>query len=296
MPQVKYNDVSPWSSTAIVQGSTYNAATGNTSYSTYSGQAVSTPSPGAAFAGGIANGMNIGAAFAASRAQERIYKACMYAQGWSDSSRPKDLPAVPPSSRSQSNAIVPQTEDVAKIYATPEAAWLADVDEFLTVYPAYRVQPLYGRLNDLVKRIALEDSLREATGPQILLAAHDALVQRGQGSAEPEEGTAERYVTLLYRDAASNNVAAQNALGTGFLKGWNPLPQAPKRAIFWFQRSALAGNPMGQTGYGVMLFEGKGVESNREQGYHWVSRAASAGDKSAKELLGRLQEQMTRDR
>lgn len=292
VPQVTYNDVSPWSSTAIVQGSSYNATTG-TSYSTYSAQAVSTPSPGAAFAGGVANGMNLGAAFAASRAQERIYKACMYAKGWSDSSRPKSPPSGPLSAHSQSDPIALQTEDAAKIYATPEAAWLADVDEFLTVYPAYRVQPLYGRLNDLVKRIATEEFLREATGPQILIAAHNALVKKGQGSAEPQEGTEERYVAMLYRDAATNNLAAQNALGMGFLKGWKPLPRAPKRAIYWFQQSALAGNSMGQTGYGVMLFEGDGVASNREQGYQWVNRAASAGDKTAQELLSRLREKMS---
>ncbi|WP_196812927.1 tetratricopeptide repeat protein [Cupriavidus sp. WS] len=174
-----------------------------------------------------------------------------------------------------------------KIYSTPEAEWLADAEEFLTVYPAYRTEPLYGRLNDEVKRIAREGS-NNVTGPQVLLSAHESLVNKALGASEPQEGSEEHFVTTFYKDAVSNNAAGQNALGMGFLNGWKPLSKEPKRALYWFQQSALAGDPTGQAGYGVMLFRGNGIDPDRKQGYAWVAKAAASGDEVAKAVLRKL--------
>lgn len=84
IPQVSYNDVSPQTSYMSVSGNSNNMYMGNT-YSNYSGSFTTMPSPGASFTGGMANGMNIGAAIAARNAQKKIYKACMYQLGWTDS-------------------------------------------------------------------------------------------------------------------------------------------------------------------------------------------------------------------
>ncbi len=243
IPQVAYNDVSPRSSSVITQGSTYNSTTGAATYGTYRSQVVTTPSPGAAFAGGFANGMNIGAAIGAANAQAKVYKGCMYAKGWSDSAQP--VPGSPSTTSSTPPRPVATSADKAashQIYVTPEAEWLADVEEFLTVYPPYKAQPLHGRLDDAVKRIA-EDRPMDS-GPQILLAAHDSLVAKAQGSPEPQQETNAAYLALFYRDAVSNSVAAQNAMGVAYAKGMNPLPTDLKRAAYWLQKAALAGDPM----------------------------------------------------
>ncbi|GAA0846717.1 tetratricopeptide repeat protein [Cupriavidus pauculus] len=239
--------------------------------------------------------MNIGAAFAASRAQERIYKGCMYAKGWSDSAKPKDEPAGMASSSLQPNAIPPKTESMVTIYPTPEAQWRADAEEFFTVYPAYRTEPLYDRLNSEVKQIATKKS-DSITGPQILLSAHESLVRKALGASEPKEGSDERLVSTLYKDAVSNNVVGQNALGMGFLNGWKPLPKEPKRALYWFQQSAFAGDPTGQAGYGVMLFRGNGIAPDRKQGYAWVAKAAASGDEVAKAILLKLDGELSAGR
>lgn len=295
VPQVRYSDVSPRSSSATFQGSTYNTATGATTFGNYSGQITTTPSPGAAFAGGFANGMNMGSALSAALAQKKVYKECMYSKGWSDTSGPVSTPtlSLPPPT---SEAVVPAANKSTslQIYATPQDAWLADVSEFLTLYPAYKESPLSGRLDEAVRKVAT-DGPADASGPQILLATHKSLVKNAQGAPEPREGSNERFVTQMYRDAAANETVGQNALGMGYMNGWKPLPLEPKRALFWFQKSALAGDPMGQTGYGLLLFNGKGVAPNKPQGYKWVAKAASAGDQTAMELLGRLEATMTRD-
>ena len=295
VPQARYSDVSPRSSSATFQGSTYNTATGATTFGNYSGQVTTTPSPGAAFAGGFANGMNMGSALSAALAQKKAYKGCMYAKGWSDTSGPTSTP-IPPSSPAASQTVAPAANKSTplKIYATPEDAWLADINEFLILYPAYKENPLYGRLDEAVRKIAA-DGPANASGPQILLATHESLVKKAQGAPEPQEGSNERFVTRMYREAAANETTGQNALGMGYMNGWKPLPLEPKRALFWFQKSALAGDSIGQTGYGLLLFNGKGVPANRPQGYKWVAKAASAGDRTAMELLGRLEATMTRD-
>ena len=63
---------------------THNTATGQTTYSTYKGQATNMPSGGFAggLASGMANGAALGAALEAAQRQRLIREECMSAKGW----------------------------------------------------------------------------------------------------------------------------------------------------------------------------------------------------------------------
>ena len=72
-----------------------------------------------------------------------------------------------------------------------------------------------------------------------------------------------------------------------------PLPQDYRRALHWFQKSAMAGDPLGQMSYGRLIFEGMGRTSDRVKGYWWVQKAAVAGDQDAVEMLGLMKSRMS---
>ncbi|MEW6257790.1 MAG: hypothetical protein AB1592_17695 [Pseudomonadota bacterium] len=65
-----------------VSGSSFGAGSG---FQTYNATVTPTQSPGAAFAGGFANGMAIRRAIDARMAQDEIYKGCMFQLGWAQS-------------------------------------------------------------------------------------------------------------------------------------------------------------------------------------------------------------------
>lgn len=79
IPQVRIYTPPPNNYSFSGQATTYNPYSGY-STTTYQGTAHSYPTSG--FAQGFANGMNIGAAMAARKKQDRVYHACMVALGW----------------------------------------------------------------------------------------------------------------------------------------------------------------------------------------------------------------------
>lgn len=122
-------------------------------------------------------------------------------------------------------------------------------------YPQYKESRLlWDRLDTAVRNIAKERPL--ANGPQILLAAHDSLNLKGEGASEPARGDQGWLIASMYRQAVAGSVVDQNALGTGFMYGKKPFPRDYLRARYWFQKAAMAGDPIGEMGYGTLIFEG----------------------------------------
>lgn len=85
MPQIPSSPTST-TSNFNMQGSTYDASTGQRTYGNYSGQVMTSPSGGLAggFASGFSSGARLGLAMRARQAQDQIHKGCMYRLGWTE--------------------------------------------------------------------------------------------------------------------------------------------------------------------------------------------------------------------
>lgn len=282
------------------QMSIYDTSTGSRSFGTYGGTV--TPSPGASFTSGFSNGMAIGAAIQARRIQDQIHDECMLRMGWNEApagaSRAAPLPVASATAQESSSSVQSTSAESSAspaysddLYPSAEAAWLAAVDEFMAVYPGYKTDRLaWDRLDATVRKIANERP--DSDGPQILLAAHDSLMQQGLAARVSSEVT-DALVADIYRKAVENSAVDQSALGLGFGQGWAPLPRNSQRARYWLKKSALAGNPAGQQGYGVLLFTGIGGAKDRLRGHWWVKKAIVNGDTSAVKMLATFEAQMS---
>lgn len=267
---------SPQTTNITLRGSTYNTTTGARSNSTYTGQATTAPSGG--FAGGFASGMQsgaaLGAAIAARNAQDNIHKSCMYSKGWTDA-----VPEGPSDTGFKKTAQVASAKSArspaapAPIYVSAQTEWEADTTEFMAFFPAYRGGDYFDRLNQKVKALAVA---KEMTGPQYLLAALKQLNDEGRDAPLPtaDEGG---YRTM-YIQSVDGDVRAQSSLGLAYVQGKDPrTPIDPTRSAHWSRKSALAGNPVGQLGYGILLFRGDGIQPDRINGYLWMKKAAQGG-------------------
>ncbi len=248
-------------------GRTYNFQTGATTYSSYSGQ-VGAPSGGFAggFASGVGNGLAIGQAIRAARIQEMAYRHCMTTRGWVDSNE-KSLPKAQKSTP-QPNVSIESPEP----YSDAQDAWKADAEEFLRFFPSYRSGVRYDTLNERVKALAKAKSLE---GPQYLVEALESIEPGSLKLAVSES----EDTLALYLKAVRGDARAQAGLGLAYVqKQDSRTPFDPSRSAYWSRKSALAGNSVGQLGYGLLLFSG-GVrgEPNRVAGYRWVRRAGEAG-------------------
>ena len=257
------------SSTQAISGTarTYNSQTGATTTSTYSGQ-VGGPSGG--FAGGFASGLSSGAALGEAirigRIQDLAYRQCMTSRGWVDVNLKTDgeLKAKP--------RAMDATLDAPDLYPSAEAAWKADTEEFMRLFPAYKSGTKHETFNSRIKSIAAVKNLPE--GSQYLVETLESL------QAEELAGLnlASEDVIPLYLRAAKGDARAQAGLGLAYIQKQNPLtPYDPLRSAFWSRRAALAGNSVGQMGYGILLFSGATGSPNRVLGYRWVQKAGVAG-------------------
>ncbi len=81
MPEVRYYQPQQTYYTMNATTTSYNSRTGYTTYNT-TGSVNSYQSPANSFTNGFANGMNIGAAIAASENRKKVYHGCMISLGW----------------------------------------------------------------------------------------------------------------------------------------------------------------------------------------------------------------------
>lgn len=294
IPQVAYSDVEPKTSNVFITGNTYS---NNSSYSSsYTGNITTYTSPAASFAAGMANGMNIGAAFAASKNQDAIYEGCMIEKGWSKTpvkvENNKNLVNESKQSINESRyELIDLFED--KIYKNSEEEWYADIEELFLVLPQYEESnDLYNALNDEVKRIAADKP--SLNGPQILVNAHDNLVKRKVFNPKIIKKDKDyEFLMSSYSEAASGSIAGSIAMGFLNSKGVRDAAPNMKRATFWYKKAAENSDPMGMFLYGRSLFNGYGIQKNRENGYILIQQASQMGEESAKKYILDIESQMT---
>lgn len=178
MPQVRAYQ--PQQQNYQISG-TMNTYTPNSGYSTsnYSANVYSQPNPGAAFASGLANGMNMGAAIAARQAEEKIFHGCMLSLGWTTD---KDAKPSAPTSATVSTGTTPQQ---AASRGERDEAFNREVEAFYA-NEAARPGGIDYR-NDLEKRRRLIGHAaqimvgtpggREKTVTQLLMEANNLVIQ-----------------------------------------------------------------------------------------------------------------------
>ena len=275
IPEVAQLD-GPKTTDIVVRGTTFNPSTGTTTSSVYRGTASTAPSGGFAggFANGVASGASLGAAIAAQRAQEKLYKSCMYTKGWTDQPEvaPKGNMAASSAKLATPKQIKSTREPSAdiKIYRTQDDEWFADLEEFMRFYPTYKKPAAYEILR-------IEMSKLEAANPNLslsqrLVKAHYKI--NGQALTANEKSD---EVLMIYLAAVGGLSRDQANLGFLYAQSKDSrIPVNTSRSAYWSHKSALGGSPIGQLGLGIMLFSG-GIQQDKVNGYLWVKKAGASG-------------------
>ncbi len=85
--------------------------------------------------------------------------------------------------------------------------------------------------------------------------------------------------------AIQNDACAQNNLGLCFFAG-HGVKQNYRIALFWFNLAARQGNYTAEYNLGRMYYYGKGVRKNYKSAVYWFKFSANQGDSSAQAMLG----------
>ena len=103
------------------------------------------------------------------------------------------------------------------------------------------------------------------------------------------EGESERKLGLnLYRRAAEMGLAnAQMALGNSLFNG-DGVEADKEEAVSWYRRAAEQGSPLAQYKLGVCLINGEGVKADNEEAKKWLEMALEQGYEEAGRKLAEL--------
>lgn len=147
IPQVRAYSSGQQNYTVTGTASTYNPSSGY-STSTYSGTARSTPSAGAAFAGGFADGLNMGAAIGARLERDKVYHGCMVALGWATSQEEAEhMRRERVSERQQDAQLLQETIDSVPELASWQANDTRRWDLAVEVDNELRARPDWGKVS-----------------------------------------------------------------------------------------------------------------------------------------------------
>lgn len=242
-----------------------DSRTGTRTTGTYTAQPIS-GGFGAGMASGLASGAAIGAAFAAARREEQLHKSCMVARGWYDSTEQERLSSTVEGSKAKVALRAPLA------YADGATAWKAATEEFWAFFPEFKSNPNYDKLNVAVKTLAQSRAL---DGPQYLVEARDILLRSG----DVTHATPEDDLSRVYARASGGDAVAKARMAYSYAVGQDRRTTGKiDRGAYWAREAAIAGEPRGQLGYGILLFSG-GVGGREEKvlGYQWVKRAELNG-------------------
>lgn len=125
---------------------------------------------------------------------------------------------------------------------------------------------------------------KAATAGEPLAAFNLALVLLDHGG----DADIARAAKLLESAAKSEIPEAQHALGVLYSRGQGGLPKDKTKAALLYQRSAYNGSLIGEVEYGIVLFNGDGIEKNERLAARQFLHAAGRGNAIAQNRLARL--------
>ena len=106
--------------------------------------------------------------------------------------------------------------------------------------------------------------------------------------SEKEKDPAEA-VKYLRKAADMGHAGGQAKLGVCYLEGIG-VEKNEKTAFELFRKSADQGNAEGETGLGLCYLQGFGVEKNFDEAVKWFQKAAEQGDKTARDVLQKIEQ------
>lgn len=185
MPQVHYNTPAP---SQAFSGTVRRTDIYDPARYEYRGTITPVQAPGAAFAQGMANGMNMGAAMAAKRAREKIYHGCMLQMGWSTEARPVPVKQAAPPSATPPAPLSKQASEKER----GEERWHQTIATFLDVEAAspggidYRAEPAKMQLLDITVKGLANDPKNEGKSMSWFLIEANRLVKAAYAQADKQ--------------------------------------------------------------------------------------------------------------
>jgi TPR repeat protein len=92
--------------------------------------------------------------------------------------------------------------------------------------------------------------------------------------------------------AGQGHPDAQVNLGLMYVRG-EGVTKNMDEAVKWFRSSAEQGNSVAQYNLGVCYLQGEGVSTDPQEAYKWLALATSQGDTQAREVLDKLETELT---
>jgi len=86
-----------------------------------------------------------------------------------------------------------------------------------------------------------------------------------------------QYSIEYINKCAEIELAFQNLLAYMYNSGTN-LSKDHKKALHWYQRTALNNYPSAMFNLGNMYFDGKGIDVDYKKAFYWYEKAAKSGD------------------
>lgn len=103
-----------------------------------------------------------------------------------------------------------------------------------------------------------------------------------------------KAMKILHIDSESGSAISQKDLGIIYRDGvTGVIPVDYKKSLRFFRLSADQGYAPGQYGLGMMYYNGYGVKKNYKEASKWLRLAANQDDELAKELLKKIEEEVS---
>lgn len=255
------------------------ASNGYNTNSYYTGSVTAYPNSGDAFAAGMANGMNMGAALRAGKERRQVMQGCMYSLGWTTD---KNAVAHPSISHTKMKTQGEEFFDIALSRA--EAGDPKMQTRVATAYMQGEDAP-----KDIQKAIYW---LGEASDQGFAEASLQlAYIYAGQVDAK----YADRQLMILniQRAAEQGEGMAQSMLGTMYYSGDSGLPKDLDKAVEWYMKACSNDDAVGYLGMGSLYALGQGVKQDPIQAYRYLTRSEELGNADAAGYRKLLEEQMT---
>lgn len=262
---------------------TGNARTyGSNGYSTnsyYTGSVTAYPNSGDAFAAGMANGMNMGAAIRAGQERRQVMQGCMYSLGWTTD---KNASAQPSNSPAKTKTQGEEFFDIALSRAE------AGDPKMQTM-----VATAYMQGEDAPKDVEKAIYWLGKASDQGSAEASFQLAYIYAGQVEAKYADRQLMILNIQRAAEQGEGMAQSMLGTMYQTGDSGLPKDLNKAVEWYMKACSNNDAIGYLGMGSLYAMGKGVKQDPIQAHRFFTRAEELGNADAAGFRKLLEKQMT---
>lgn len=278
LPQVRYyqSGIQNYQISGNIQS--YDPS-GYSTRSNYIGSVNSYQNPGDAFATGVANGINMGAAIRANKEHDVVFQGCMYSLGWTT-----DKNSL---SRAAQMAVTTNDNDTTYFSIALAKAEAGDSEMMGLVAYAYEIGK--GTAINLDKAIywATKASEKENSGASFQLA------KIYYGKDYPLYTNLEKMSFYLQQSAEQGDVNGQGLLGFEYLSGDNAFHRDFAKAMKWSIKACQKNNAMSCGNVGSMFLGGLGVKKDLIQAHRYFLKAERLGLEGVSSFRKEIEKDMT---